>query len=163
MAIPVELRQLRERLQDIGMVVVEEPEWLVVRLPYFCSVRIHFVEGHLRFEPHLGMLPRTRATMTKLLGFTFLTVAAMARGLPLQAPIALATIGIMASIYDAIRVVVTEGVITRASAVYSGLVHGQTANALPTQQTRAIGAPNPTNVPPPTFTDAHSARLRGDG
>ena len=47
MPLLAELVELRQRLQEIGMVVVEEPDHLNVRLPYFCSVRIYLTDGCL--------------------------------------------------------------------------------------------------------------------
>lgn len=105
------------------MVVVEEPDHLNVRLPYFCSVRIHLADGCLRFEPFFGVVPRTRSTMAKLFVFTTFTAAAFKAGMPYALGVGI--IGIMMGIYDVIRTIATENVISRASSVYTQLLHGE--------------------------------------
>lgn len=156
MPIPIELRDLRERLQDVGMVVVEEPDHVTVRLPYFCSVRIHSVDGRLRFESFFGLVPRTRATMLKIFMFTGFTLAAFTRGMPYA--LAIAMVGIMAGVYDIIRVIVTEGVVTRASVVYSDLLRERSAAppSLTGQSMHALGAA----TPQPTIHDTRDLRVR---
>src|SRR3954471_18217902 len=112
MPLDPELVELRHRLQEMGMVVVEEPDRLTVRLPYFCSVRIKLVDGCLRFDPFFGLVPRTRSTMVKLLIYMGFTVAAFKAGVPYA--LAVGIVGIMLGIYDIIRTIATESVITRA-------------------------------------------------
>jgi hypothetical protein len=125
MPISVELVELRARLEEVGMVVVQEPDYLTVRLPYFCSVRIHSDQRRLRFEPYVGMVPRTRATIFKLALLSAVTLTA-AR---IAGPLALGIIGvaILVSLYDIVRVTITENVITRASLVYAQMPRAERA------------------------------------
>lgn len=146
------------------MIVVEEPDHLTVRLPYFCSVRIYLVDGCLRFEPFFGLVPRTRSTMTKLVMFTGFTLVAFKGGVPWALGIAM--IGIMSSIYDVIRLSVTENVISRASLIYAQLVYGAVgpgsapAPSISSASTRALDSGSTPTVHSPARDEL---RVRRDG
>jgi hypothetical protein len=130
------------------MVVVEEPSYLTVRLPYLCSVRIIFVDGRLRFEPYLGLRPRTQATLLKMGGLGALALVSIRVGAPYAFGVALAAL--MAGIYDVFRLTITENVITRASLIYAQLRHTMpvpvssnanvTSGGVPRQGTRELTA-----------------------
>ena len=138
------------------MVVVEEPDHLTVRLPYFCSVHIYLVDGCLRFEPYFGFVPRTRSTVGKLFVFTSFTVAAFKAGVPYALGVAI--IGIMLGIYDVIRTIATENVISRTAMVYAQLLHGER----PSTPTRVLerGSMPMSVSPAPTTRD--ELRIRRD-
>jgi hypothetical protein len=143
MPIPVELLELRGRLEEVGMVVVEEPEHLVVRLPYLCSVRIFADNGRLRFAPYLGLQPRTRATLIKLVGFG--AVALLSTRLGESYAVGALVAGVLFGVYDIFRVMLTENVITRASLIYSQMRHGAAsvgAAAIGAQRASALNAGN---------------------
>ena len=144
------------------MVVVEEPDHLTVRLPYFCSVRIYLVDGCLRFEPFFGLVPRTRSTIGKLFVFTSFTVAAFRAGVPYALGIAI--VGIMIGIYDIIRTIATENVISRAGIVYTQLLHAerppQTFGA-PTAP-RALEPGAAASSTPPFSATRDTLHIRGD-
>ena len=93
------------------MVVVEEPDHLNVRLPFFCSVRVYSDSGRLRFESYFGIVSRVRSTTLKLGGVTVLAIAAARYGAT-SAGIA-AFVAVIAGIYDSIRWQLTEHAITR--------------------------------------------------
>lgn len=93
------------------MVVVEEPDHLNVRLPFFCSVRVYADGGRLRFESYFGIVSRVRSTTLKLGGITMAAIIAARYGAT-SAGIA-AFVAVIAGIYDSIRWQVTEHAITR--------------------------------------------------
>ncbi len=144
------------------MVVVEEPDHLNVRLPYFCSVRIHLVDGCLRFEAFFGLVPRTRSTIGKLGVFTAVTVAAFRAGVPYA--LGIAVVGIMLGIYDIIRTIATENVITRAGAVYTQLLHGDGSRPTFGESTamRELGPGSMPFTAPSTRATPDEPRIRRD-
>lgn len=144
------------------MVVVEEPDHLNVRLPYFCSVRIYLTDGCLRFEPFFGLVPRTRSTMGKLVVFTSFTAAAFRAGVPYA--LGVAVVGIMLGIYDIIRTIATENVITRAGAVYTQLLHGDRARPTigESTATRELGPGSVPVTTPSTRATPDALRIRRD-
>ena len=139
MPLPPQLVELCGRMREIGMVVVEEPDHLNVRLPYFCSVRVYLVDGCLRFEAYFGLVPRTRSTMAKLGAFTGFTVAALRAGVPYALGVGI--IGVMLGIYDIVRTIATENVITRVGLLYSQLLNGERSRPTlgESTTTRALG------------------------
>jgi hypothetical protein len=157
-----ELIELRHRLEEIGMVVVEEPDHLNVRLPYFCSVRIYLVDGCLRFEPFFGFIPRTRSTMGKLFVFTSFTAAAFRAGVPYALGVGI--IGIMLGIYDVIRTIATENVISRAGIVFTQLRHGERSRPTfsASTATRALESGSMPSSTPPAPATRDELRIRSD-
>jgi len=115
MPIPAQLIELRSRLESAGMVVVEEPDHLNVRLPFFCSVRVYPDGERLRFDSFFGVLSRVRSTTLKLGGTTVLAAASAQYGLGYAGLAALAAV--VAGIYDSIRWQITEHAITRITTV----------------------------------------------
>lgn len=111
MPIPAQLVELRSRLEAAGMIVVEEPDHLNVRLPFFCSVRVYSDGERLRFDSFFGVMSRVRSTTLKLGGITVLAILASRYGVT-YAGLA-AFLAIIAGIYDSIRWQVTEHAITR--------------------------------------------------
>lgn len=111
MPVPIELIELRARLETAGMVVVQEPDHITVRLPFFCSVHVHFEDGRLRTEAFFGVVPRVRSTMFRLGAATLLTLGLARAGLAYFAGMAVFTV--MVGIYDVIRWTLTEQTITR--------------------------------------------------
>lgn len=157
-----ELVELRHRLREIGMVVVEERDHLTVRLPYACSVRIYLVDGCLRFEPFFGLVPRTRSTLGKFFIFTSFTVAAFRAGVPHA--LVVAFVGIMMGIYDVVRTIATENVISRTGIVYAQLLHGERSRPTfpESSATRALAPGSmPASASPPTAT-RDELRMRRD-
>lgn len=106
-----ELLDLRARLESAGMVVVQDPDHLTVRLPYFCSVRVYFVDGHLKFDPYFGMVPRVRATAIKGAAMFGLSVSVMKLGTSYL--VGMLVLLILAGVYDIVRWLITEQTITR--------------------------------------------------
>jgi hypothetical protein len=115
MPIPTHLAELRLRLEAVGMVVVEEPDHLTIRLPFLCSVRVYGDAERLRMEGHFGVYSRVRSTMLKLGGLTTLAVALGRLGLAYAGVVAL--LALIAGIYDSIRWQITEHAITRISTI----------------------------------------------
>lgn len=97
------------------MVVVEEPDHLNVRLPFFCSVRVYSDGDRLRFESYFGVVTRVKSTTLKLGVGTILAVASARYGIGFAGVFAL--IAIVAGIYDSIRWQVTEHAITRITTI----------------------------------------------
>lgn len=115
MPIPAQLVELRSRLEAAGMIVVEEPDRLTIRLPFFCSVRVYSDGQRLRFESYFGIAARDRSTMLKLFGLGLLSVASVKFGF--QYAGLTAFLAIIAGIYDSIRWQLTEHAITRVSMI----------------------------------------------
>jgi len=97
------------------MIVVEEPDHLNVRLPFFCSVRVYSDADRLRFESYFGVLSRVRSTSMKLGGLTVLAIASARYGIVYAGAVAL--LGVIAGVYDSIRWQVTEHAITRVTMI----------------------------------------------
>ncbi|HEY4303119.1 MAG TPA: hypothetical protein VGM82_01525 [Gemmatimonadaceae bacterium] len=115
MPISAHLVQLRLRLEATGMVVVEEPDYLTIRLPFLCSVRVYFDGERLRFDSYFGILARVKSTALKMGGMTLLAIAAPRYGLAYAGVVAL--LALVAGIYDSIRWQITEHAITRVSMI----------------------------------------------
>jgi hypothetical protein len=111
MPIPAQLVELRSRLEAAGMIVVEEPNHLTARLPFFCSVRVYSESDRLRFDSFFGVMSRVRSTTLKLGGLSMLAIASSRYGVGYAGIVAL--LAIIAGIYDSIRWQVTEHAITR--------------------------------------------------
>ena len=111
MPIPAQLVDLRARLEAAGMIVVEEPDHLNVRLPFFCSVRVYSDGERLRFESYFGVATRVKSTTLKLGATTVLAVASARVGLGYAGIVAL--LAVIAGIYDSIRWQLTEHAVTR--------------------------------------------------
>ncbi len=111
MPIPAQLVELRSRLEAAGMIVVEEPDHLAARLPFFCSVRVYSDGDRLRFDSFFGVMARVRSTTLKLGGLTMLALASSHYGVGYAGIVAL--LAIIAGIYDSIRWQITEHAITR--------------------------------------------------
>jgi hypothetical protein len=117
MPLPTQLIDLRLRLESVGMIIVEEPDHLNVRLPFFCSVRVYSDGDHLRFESYFGVVGRVKSTVLKLGATTVLAFASAHYGIGYAG--ALALLAVVAGIYDSIRWQVTEHAITRISTIAS--------------------------------------------
>jgi hypothetical protein len=128
MPIPAQLVELRSRLEMAGMVVVEEPDHLNVRLPFFCSVRVHSDGSRLRFESYFGVVSRVRSTTLKLGGASLVAIAAARYGATF-AGIA-AFLAVIAGIYDGIRWQLTEHAITRITTLNALLMMETSTSAL---------------------------------
>jgi len=111
------LTELRQRLDRLGYVVVPHGDYLCVRLPLVCSVRIYSSDAGVRFAPQFGPFSRTRglpltsAAASTIVGALLFTVGV--------SPVALfaAFLGITALAQDACRFVLTEACITRLQQV----------------------------------------------
>jgi hypothetical protein len=119
MSIDPALVDLRARLESGGMIVVQEPEYLSVRLPYFCSVQIRCERGRLRCDPFFGVVPRTRATLLKLIGTTSVAVSTVLTMGLAPLPVALGFLVVASAAYDVIRTILTENVITRVQTIWA--------------------------------------------
>ena len=115
MPISAQLADLRARLEAAGMIVVEEPEHLNVRLPFFCSVRVYADAERLRFDSYFGVAGRVKSTVMKLGGLTVLALALARYGVAYAGVVALLVL--VAGIYDSIRWQITEHAITRISMI----------------------------------------------
>jgi hypothetical protein len=115
MPLSAQLVELRPRLQAAGMIVVEEPDYLSVRLPFFCSVRVYSDGDHLRFEGYFGIVGRVRSTTMKFGGISALAVASTHFGIGYAGVVGL--LAVMSGIFDSIRWQVTEHAITRISMI----------------------------------------------
>ena len=115
MPISAQLADLRARLETAGLIVVEEPEHLNVRLPFFCSVRVYSDAARLRFESYFGVAGRVKSTVAKLGGLTLLALASARYGMAYGGIVAL--LALVAGIYDSIRWQITEHAITRISII----------------------------------------------
>jgi hypothetical protein len=115
MPLSAQLVDLRARLEASGMIVVEEPDHLNVRLPFFCSVRVYANGERLRFESYFGVITRVKSTTTKIGGMTVLAIALARYGMGYAGVLAL--LAVMAGIYDGIRWQITEHAITRVTMI----------------------------------------------
>jgi hypothetical protein len=115
MSISPRLAELRSRLEVAGMIVVEEPDHINVRLPFFCSARVYSDAERLRFESYFGLFSRVKSTSMKLGGFTVLAIASGHYGLGYAGIVAL--LAVVGGIYDSIRWQVTEHAITRVTTI----------------------------------------------
>ena len=97
------------------MIVVEEPDHLNVRLPFFCSVRVYSDGERLRFESYFGVATRVKSTTLKLGATTALAVASARVGLGYAGIVAL--LAVIAGIYDSIRWQLTEHAVTRITTI----------------------------------------------
>jgi Flp pilus assembly protein TadB len=103
-------------------VVVEEPDHVTVRLPFFCSVQVRYQDDRLNFEPYFGITPRTRATVLKLGALVVLCTG----GIKLAAPfsVGLGSLAVLAGVYDVIRWLITEQAITRTQMIWTLMPRG---------------------------------------
>jgi len=115
MPIPAQLVDLRPRLEAVGMIVVEEPDHLNVRLPFFCSVRVYSDGDRLRFESYFGVAARVKSTVLKLGATTALAIASARFGVGYAGIVGL--LAIIAGIYDSIRWQLTEHAVTRITTI----------------------------------------------
>ncbi len=115
MPIPAYLVDLRLRLEAAGMIVVEEPDHLNVRLPFFCSVRVYSNGERLRFESYFGVVTRVKSTTLKLGATSVLAVASAHYGIAYAGGIAL--LAVISGIYDSIRWQLTEHAVTRITMI----------------------------------------------
>ena len=137
-----ELVALRARLDAVGVVVVQEPEYLTIRLPFFCSVRVTFVDGRLRFEGFFGPASRVKSSTIRLT-IIALIAASLAKFGPAYAG-TMAVIAVLAAIYDVLRWMITEQAITRATIVAA-------TQPLPGVTPGSLGEGNPSSVAPRTL------------
>jgi hypothetical protein len=117
MSIPVELVELRWRLESAGVVVVEEPDHLTIRLPFFCSVRVYSDEGRLRVESFFGLVARTRATVMKFGAMALFAAAAIRFGTTYS--IGVAIIAVLVAAYEGIRWLITEQATSKAQLIWA--------------------------------------------
>src|ERR1700753_4073526 len=115
MPLSAQLAQLRQRLETAGLVVVEEPDHLNVRLPFLCRVRVYSDGERLRCESYFGVAPRVRATVLKVGGLTVLAIGAAHFGMGYAGIVAL--LALISGIYDSIRWQITEHAITRIAMI----------------------------------------------
>ncbi|HJQ09519.1 MAG TPA: hypothetical protein VJ840_00680 [Gemmatimonadaceae bacterium] len=109
-----ELAGLSNDLKRLDYVVVHHGDYICVRLPLICSVRIHHShEGNFHFVPQVGPFTRSKGLFVTS-GISAAVVAAAATTIGL-APLTfvLGFLGIVALGHDACRFAVTEGCLTR--------------------------------------------------
>ncbi len=112
------LQQLRQELEQLGMVVVPHGDHICVRLPLLTSVHVSLERGVLRCEPRLGPLPRSSTLAgTATATASSVAVAAIA-GLPLL-PLVLATGGLAALGVQLGGFMLAESCITRVQLLWS--------------------------------------------
>lgn len=140
-----DLVELRARLEDAGVVVVQEPDYLTIRLPFFCSVRVKSNEGRLHLEGFFGLYGRVRSTTLKLIGMAAVAFVAARYGMPYMA--SMAVLSLMVGFYETIRWILTEHAITRVSTIRSLSPRGLSPMTPVTGDTTARFAPvNPTEA-----------------
>ncbi|MDB4877652.1 MAG: hypothetical protein JWM41_4098 [Gemmatimonadetes bacterium] len=129
MPIDPALLELRARLEESGMVVVQEPDYLSVRLPYLCSVQIRYDNGRIKCEPFFGVVGRTRATLLKMIGTSTIAVGALLTYGVTPLPMALGVLVAASAGYDVLRTTVTENVVTRVLFIWS-MMHDRQSSLL---------------------------------
>ena len=146
MSLHPELVELQRRLEGLGVVAVEHPDHLCVRLPLICSVRVRYDGARLTTEPRFGALGRTRATAVLMGGgATAVGTLLSTRGVT---PTTLAVgllVGLAAS-YEVMRYVLTESTVTRVQTLWLAR-HADAAAAAPARVgargVRELGVPTP--------------------
>ena len=120
MALHPTLAALQHRLEQLGTVAVATSDYLEIRLPLFCTVRVRHDGNRLVLKPYFGATKRGQSTL--------LTTALVAIGIPaifLTAgatpfTFALAFLALGSRIYEATRYVLTEASITRVQLLAAG-------------------------------------------
>jgi hypothetical protein len=148
-----ELVDLQRRLDRTGVVAVEHPDHLCVRLPLLCSVRVRYDGARLTTEPRRGAVERTRATALKL-GGGAVAFGALLVTVGVDAPTLAAGFFVgLAAAYDVLRYVLTESAVTRVQALWAARQAGPESAeaaagaALPgrvgARSVRELGVPTP--------------------
>jgi hypothetical protein len=137
-----ELLELQQRLTRVGTIAVAYPDYLEIRLSLFSTVRVRYEAGQLAIEPFFGFVPRGRATLMTTTLVTLGTGAIFLLGGATPATFALAFLGVLSRVYEAMRYVVTEACITRVQMLWDA---HPGSNAQPSiqadQSIGALGAP----------------------
>ena len=148
MSLHPELADLQHRLDRLGVVAVEHPDHLCVRLPLLCSVRVRYDGARMTCEPRFGALERTRATAVTIGGgalgaATFLAFAGLT-----PATVAAGFLVGLAGAYDVMRYVLTESTVTRVQTLWAARHAGVAAapaapERLGARSVRELGVPTP--------------------
>jgi len=139
-----DLVELQHRLRRLGVVAVEHPDHVCVRLPLLSSVRVRYDGERLACEPRFGALGRTAATVVTVGGgglgaATFLALAGIT-----PATLAGGFLVGLAGIYEVMRYVLTESAVTRVQALWEARpASGATPARVAHGGARELGAPSP--------------------
>lgn len=153
-----ELLAFQARLEAAGFVAVRHADHVCVRLALLCSVRVRYDGARLTFEPRVGAASRTAVSVS-----TFGIAVAAVTGLvgtaaALPFVVAAGTLSALGVGWDALRYVLTEGAITRATLLWA-LAHpaGAPVVAFPAP----ANPPAPGALPPPSPERAGAHVERG--
>jgi hypothetical protein len=113
MALHPELARFQRRLEANGTVVAVHADHLCVRLPLLVSLRVRYDGERLAFDPRFGAMSRTAATVATFGAANAAVVGTLVAGVALPTLVAVCTIGVLATAYEALRYVVTESAVTR--------------------------------------------------
>jgi hypothetical protein len=114
-----ELLRFGRQLEAVGMVAATHADHLCVRLPLLASVRVRYDGARLTLEPRFGAVSRTTAAVSTFGSVSALIVGMTVAGIAVPALVAVGSLGALAGLYDVIRFVVTEGAVTRVTALWS--------------------------------------------
>jgi hypothetical protein len=143
-----ELLAFHARLDAAGIVAARHADHLCVRLALLCSVRIRYDGQRLSYEPRFGAASRTLATHTAV-GVAAAAVGGLAlTGAAVPIVVTAGTLGVLAVAYDAMRYLVTESAITRATLLW-GLEHPVDRSVAPPPMVEVLSPAGPELVPHP--------------
>lgn len=147
MRLDPELERLGAELARAGHIVVPHGDHLCVRLAFFSSVRIRLRDGTLRLEHRFGTISREWSVVSSIATFSAVTAAWFTVAGPGPIPFSIAFVGIVLTIFDAMRVAVSEGAATRVQLAWSMLrrpgAHSQEPALAPSTPAAALPGASP--------------------
>jgi hypothetical protein len=124
------LQAFQERLNRLGIVTVSYAEYLEVRLPLFCCIRVRFDGERLTCDAYFGALARTPATVASTSAVAIVTAGLFLTVGATPIAFAAAFIGLASRVHEACRYVVTEAYITRIQLLWAAVADAPAATVL---------------------------------
>src|SRR3954468_5632881 len=139
-----ELLAFQARLEAGGLVVARHADHICVRLPLLCSVRVRYDGERIVYEPRIGAVSRTAATVSTFGIATAAVVGFAATAAALPTVVTVGTLGVLAVGYDVLRYLVIEGAMNRATLLWELRPGARTATeTMPSSHGRdALPSPN---------------------
>jgi hypothetical protein len=138
-----ELLAFHGRLEAAGLVAARHADHLCVRLALLCSVRVRYDGERLTYEHRFGGVTRAVATASTF-GIATAAVAGLAlTGAALPVILTAGSLGVLAVVYDAMRYIVTEGAVTRATLLWQSF---HSSGAAPTPALPGAVAPTASDM-----------------
>jgi hypothetical protein len=130
MSLHPDLVRFARRLDTAGVITAEHSDHLCVRLPLLASVRVRYDGVRLALEPRFGVASRNQATISTFASVIAAILGMAFSGVSVPALVTAGTLGVLASAYDLMRYVITEGAITRVTALWTAPESREIAPAL---------------------------------